>query len=323
MRTAAAPVRTSRPTVGGAARATFEAIGTRNEMLATSPDALDAALALARAHLREVDRAVSRFRPDSEVSMLAARARRAPAEAFASPTFAAYLSAALRVARLTGGLVDPTVGSALVASGYDADLAAVCARDGFQQVTIGRVPHWHTVHLNASARRVTVPAGTLLDLGATAKAYAADTIAALLAEQLPGGFLVNLGGDVAVSGAVPAAGWSIGIDDAAGTTLQVVSSTGQAVATSSTRLRVWATDEGPRHHIIDPRTGATATATWAQVTCAGATCLEANAASTAAVVLGLDAPEWLATQGIPARLDGADGVVVTTPGWPEPLRRAA
>src|SRR6478735_3562452 len=118
------------------ASASFRAIGTTNTILATEPDALDAALAITRSHLRAVDRAVSRFRDDSEVSRLALRARRGPAEAFVSPTFADYLEAALRVARLTGGLVDPTIGSALVAEGYDGDLDVVRGRGGFHQVRV-------------------------------------------------------------------------------------------------------------------------------------------------------------------------------------------
>jgi thiamine biosynthesis lipoprotein len=306
------------PTAGA-----FGAIGTTNTILVTEPETLEPAVAIARRHLAELDRAVSRFRPDSEVSLLAARARRAPTEAFVSATFAAYLEAALRVARLTGGLVDPTVGSALVAGGYDDDLDVVRARRDFHQTRIAGVPHWHTVHLNPSARRVSVTAGTLIDLGATAKAHAADTIAQLLAEQLPGGFVVNLGGDVSVSGSLPPQGWSIGIDDAHGVTRQVVTSTGQAIATSSTQRRVWSVDGAVHHHIVDPRTGRTAPAVWAQVSCAAVTCLEANAASTAAIVLGDDAPAWLEANGIPARLDAADGHVVRTTGWPDPLGRAA
>jgi thiamine biosynthesis lipoprotein len=305
------------------ASSTFAAIGTTNAVLVTRPEVLADAVEIARRHLREVDRAVSRFRPDSEVSLLAERASRAPAEAFVSPTFAAYLQAALRVARLTGGLVDPTVGSALVAEGYDGDLELVRGRPTFHQVRVARVPRWHTVHLNVSARRVSVAPGTLLDLGATAKAYAADSVAALLAGALPGGFAVNLGGDVAVAGDLPAGGWAIGIEDPSGETRQVVTSTGQAIATSSTQLRVWDTDDGPRHHIVDPRTGHVAPVVWSQVSCAAATCLEANAASTAAVVLGADAPEWLTRQGVPARLETVDGRVVVTPGWPDACRSAA
>jgi thiamine biosynthesis lipoprotein len=163
----------------------------------------------------------------------------------------------------------------------------------------------------------------MLDLGATAKAYAADLIAARLGRELRGGFLVNLGGDIAVSGLLPVGGWDIGVEDEHGVVRQVVVSSGHAVATSSTRRRTWTADGEQRHHIVDPRTGRTASTAWSQVTCAGVSALEANAASTAAVVLGSEAPEWLAGHGIPARLDADLGRAVVTPGWPNPERRAA
>jgi thiamine biosynthesis lipoprotein len=298
-------------------RAMFRAISTRNTILTTDPRAAVPAARIAQEYLAELDRAVSRFRPDSEVSLLAARARTRAASAFVSPTFADHLATGLRVARNTGGLVDPTVGSALVASGYDEDIDAVRARR-FPLADTRRpaVPGWTAVRLSQATRRVTVPRGTLLDLGATAKAYAADVLAALLPAQLPGGFLVDLGGDIAVAGDTPVGGWQIGVEDATGRVLQVVASTGQAVATSSTRHRRWSSATGERHHIIDPRTGRTAPATWAQVTCAAPTAVEANAAATAAIVLGPSGPAWLQEQGVAARLEALDGRTVTTPGWP-------
>ncbi len=300
-------------------QAEFRAIGTTNRILATDLTVLTEATAIAREHLDALDRAVSRFRPDSEVCRLAARAAGGPASTLASPTFAAALRAALHAARVTDGLVDPTVGSAVVANGYDADLDAVRDRASFQRTRLADVPGWENVEIDASDR-VTVPAGCLIDLGATAKAFAADTIAGLLADRLPGGFLVNLGGDIAVSGPLPAGGWRVGVQTADGAVAQVVTTTGQGLATSSTRLRTWATDPGHNraHHIVDPRTGLTAPSTWAQVSCAGASALEANAASTAAIVLGPDAPAWLQAHGIPARLDERDGEVTLTCGWPVP-----
>jgi thiamine biosynthesis lipoprotein len=126
-----------------------------------------------------------------------------------------------------------------------------------------------------------------------------------------------------VSGLLPVGGWDIGVEDENGVVRQVVVSSGQAVATSSTRRRAWIADGEQRHHIVDPRTGRTASSRWSQVTCAGVSALEANAASTAAVVLGDEAPEWLEGHGIPARLDGDPGRTVVTPGWPTPERRAA
>jgi thiamine biosynthesis lipoprotein len=297
----------------------FRAIGTTNRILATDLTVLTEATTIAREHLDALDRAVSRFRADSEVCRLAARAALGPASADASPTFAAALRAALHAARITDGLVDPTVGSAMVANGYDADLDAVRDRPAFYRSRLADVPGWANVAIDESDR-VTVPAGCLIDLGATAKAFAADTIAGMLADRLPGGFLVNLGGDIAVSGRLPEGGWRVGVQTAEGVVGQVVTTTGQGLATSSTRLRTWATDPGQSraHHIVDPRTGRTAPSTWSQVSCAGACALEANAASTAAIVLGPDAPAWLQAHGIPARLDGTDGGVTLTGGWPAP-----
>lgn len=302
-------------------RVSFRAISTTNTILTTDPRAAAPAAVIAQAYLAELDRAVSRFRRDSEVCRLAARARTGPASAFVSPVFADHLEAALRMARITGGLVDPTVGAAVAASGYDADIAVVRARRFPTPDTCrAAVPGWRSVHFSRATRRVTVPRGTLLDLGATAKSYAADVLAAGLPALLPGGFLVDLGGDIAVSGEALPGGWQVGIEDAAHQVRQVVASHGQALATSSTRHRRWAGASGERHHIVDPRTGLTASATWAEVTCAGTSALEANAAATAAIVLGPGGPAWLQDQGIPARLDGVDGSILTTPGWPLPAR---
>jgi thiamine biosynthesis lipoprotein len=298
----------------------FPAIGTTVRLVVTEPDALAEAAALTREHLAVLDRAASRFRPDSEVSRLARAAAHGPASLTVSPVLAGCVRAALRAARLTDGLVDPTVGRAVEHSGYDEDLAAVRARGAGPRPwpPAARVHGWRSVSVDPVTDRVEVPRGCLLDLGATAKAHSADVLAERLAARLPGGVLVNLGGDIALGGSAPAGGWQVGVEDAEGRVVQVLAlHAGQAVATSSTRLRTWvAPDGGTRHHIIDPRTGSTAPATWAQVTCVGATALEANAASTAAVVLGAEAPDWLEANGVPARLDDGERYV-TTAGWPD------
>jgi thiamine biosynthesis lipoprotein len=240
-----------------------------------------------------------------------------------SSVFASSLAAALRAARLTDGLVDPTVGAAVVASGYDADLAVVRSRDAAPRPP-AHVPGWQSLDFDPATRRLRVPQGMLIDVGASAKAHAADTVARRLAARLPGGFLVSLGGDIAVSGDLPPEGWQVAVEGGEGECRQVVASTGQALATSSTALRTWTQDGERQHHIIDPRTGRPAQRVWEQVTCAGASALEANAASTAAIVLGAAAPAWLEAHGIPARLDHASGgLVVTTPGWPTGVRSAA
>jgi thiamine biosynthesis lipoprotein len=70
------------------------------------------------------------------------------------------------------------------------------------------------------------------------------------------------------------------------------------------------------HHVVDPRTGRPAAEVWRTVTVAAASCVEANTASTAAIVFGEDAPRRLREQGVSARLVRPDGRVVLTGAWP-------
>ena len=159
-----------------------------------------------------------------------------------------------------------------------------------------------------------------LDLGATAKAHAADRAAASAARETGAGVLVSIGGDVAVAGPAPNGGWSVGIAHDHRATGEAVATCialhGGGVASSGTRVRRWRTAAGSMHHIVDPRTGRPATSPWATVSVAAATCLDANTASTAAVVFGESAPEWLAGRRLPARLAAEDGRVVFVGGWP-------
>jgi thiamine biosynthesis lipoprotein len=165
-----------------------------------------------------------------------------------------------------------------------------------------------------------VPHRVEIDLGASAKAWLADLIAAGLSSSIipaGGGVLVNLGGDIAVSGVAPEDGWRITVDD--GTVVDdrpVITITAGGLATSSTRVRTWQQGARDRHHIVDPRTGDTAPVTWQAVTVAARTCELANAASTAAIVLGEQAPAWLTTRGVHARLRHHDGSLVRVGGWP-------
>ena len=300
----------------------FRAIGAGCRVLVTNPDTLGAAESLARAHLADLDAAASRFRSDSEVSRLASRAATGPASQMVSFLLADYLRAALEMSELTDGLVDPSVGAALVASGYDADMDEIRADPASRGADPVPVPGWRSIQLS-DVNVVSVPQGMLIDLGATAKAHAADTIARRLAAAHRGGFLVNLGGDIAVSGDLPSGGWNIGIELADGREAQVIRSDGAAVCTSSTRLRTWTSGGEVRHHIIDPRTGTCAPAVWASVTCAAPSAIVANAMSTAAIVLGDAAPDWLKAKGVTARLDGADGSITLVNGWPRPEEDAA
>jgi thiamine biosynthesis lipoprotein len=298
------------------ASATFPAFGTTAVLLVTDHAALPGAERILRDELAAIDAACSRFRPDSEIMRLAAHAGHA---APVSPLLAGALDAALRVARATGGLVDPTVGQAVVDLGYDRDFAAL-DRDRPEPAVPRPAPGWWRVILDVPAGQVLVPRGVLLDLGATAKAYAADRAAARAAQVGGGvGALVSLGGDLATAGPCPDGGWLVGVGDdhrAAAPGDPVVTIRSGALATSSVTQRSWRRAGRTVHHIVDPRTGDVPEPVWRTVSVAARSCVDANAAATAAIVRGRAAPGWLAGLGLAARLVSHDGTALAVAGWP-------
>ncbi|MEV6173964.1 FAD:protein FMN transferase [Streptomyces sp. NPDC051954] len=310
------------------AAADWRALGSSVRLVVTDPALLDSCNVLLARHLAEVDRACSRFRTDSELSALDDAAGR-PVRV--SPLLAEALSVALHAAEATDGAVDPTVGSALEAIGYDRDFTLVREDDRPVRLTVKRAPGRRRVNLDRVTGTVTVPPGVRLDLGATAKAWAADRAARTLARAADCGVLVSLGGDTAVAGEPPSGGWQIRVQDVTGrveetpaqgsyTTVGLHSG---GLATSGTTARSWRRGGHALHHIIDPRTGLPVRTPWRTVTVAAATCTDANAASTAALVKGAGAERWLTRQGLPARLVSREGLVVTTPGWPTPAHPEA
>jgi thiamine biosynthesis lipoprotein len=296
----------------------FRALGTRAVVATADPDALPLARALLVVGLRAFDLACSRFRADSELAALNRAAGR-PVEV--GELLWDAISVAVRAAEETDGLVDPTVGRSLRLAGYDRPFARVSLRDGrLVRPEFERPAGWRELDLDAGRRAVRVPAGVELDLGATAKALAADALAGAAAAVTATGVLVSLGGDVAVAGEAPGAGWAIRLADDHAAPLDVpgpiVAVTRGGLATSGVAVRRWQTVAGELHHIVDPRTGRPADAVWRTATVAARSCVEANAASTAAVILGADAPAWLEARCLPARLVHADGAVVRVAGWP-------
>ena len=295
----------------------FAALGTTATIVLTDGNVRDRALAVLGAELDAIDLAASRFRPDSELSRLnAAGGRPCPA----SPLFLEAVDASLRAARLTGGLVVPTVGGALDAVGYDRDFAAVAVTGPALRIELRPVPGWQAVRVDRDAATVQVPSGVELDLGATAKALCADRAARAVVAETGSGVLVNLGGDISVAGPPPEEGWVVRMahhhaepPETAGPTLSLRSG---GLATSSTSVRRWARGGQTMHHLIDPSTGGPAEEYWRTVSVAAGSCLDANIASSAAVILGPAAPEWLRSRHLPARLvDPADRVTMVA-GWP-------
>lgn len=295
----------------------FPALGGTVVVAASDPAALHAAQAATARIVAEFDDACSRFRDDSELTALNASAGSPVA---VSPLLLDAVDAALRAAQLTDGDVDPTIGAALVALGYDGDFAAVAQRTATATVSIAPVPGWRTVRLDRAAGTIQVPHGVTLDLGATAKALAADRAAALAAEQTGCGVLVSLSGDLAIAGDPPPDGWSVRVTDdhrsgpdAPG---QWIALREGGLATSSTTVRRWRTAQGDAHHLVDPASGAPARGVWRTVSVSAGSCLDANTASTAAIVRGERAIEWLESIRLPARLVSVHGEVTHVAGWP-------
>jgi len=284
--------------------------GTVARIVVTDPARLHEATDLVKTELAAVDLACSRFRADSELRE-ACRSGGHPVTV--SPLLAHLVKAALTAARDTDGAVDPTVGAALCGLGYDRDFAAITGRRVARAVRVFATPDWRAVHLRDL--ELIVPDGVLLDLGATAKAVAADRAAARIAERLDVGALVALGGDIATAGRGPAGGWQILVQDRPGDPQDCVRlPSGAALATSSTAGRTWGRPGELLHHIVDPRTGRPAPPVWRTVSVAAYSCLRANTLSTAAIVRGHAAPDLLGH--VPSRLVTPSLDVLRLGGWP-------
>lgn len=306
----------------------FSVWTTTGRVVVTEPAALDEAVRIVLACVAEVDAACSRFRGDSELMRLTGRARLAdlaganpnPSRVRVSPLLADLVGTALDAAASTDGLVDPTMGRLLHALGYDRSIEKVPADGPAVQIHHLPLPGWRRVHLDGDL--LELPGDVLLDLGATAKARTADLAAARVADALGVGVLVELGGDVSTAG--PAddpsrrGGWQVLVRDTSDDpSCQVTLAGGSALATSSTVRRAWRRGGDVRHHILDPRTAAPAAPVWRSVTVGASTCVEANTASTAAIVLGRKAARWLSERGYTARLVDQQQRVVRVGGWPE------
>jgi thiamine biosynthesis lipoprotein len=178
-----------------------------------------------------------------------------------------------------------------------------------------RTVDWRAVRLDREVGLLTVPPGSALDLGATAKAYTADLAARSLFRRFGTAVLVELGGDLAVAGSRPD-GWCVKVAEAESSDGQLVLVRGGGLATSTTTVRHWTRAGRAVHHIVDPRTGLPANGRWRTATVAAPSGFEANLASTAAIVLGDAAVGWLEARHLAARLVGRDGSIHTTTGWP-------
>ncbi len=295
----------------------FRAMGCQMKAMVDS-ESLHAAEAL-----REVprwfaswERCLSRFRGDSELSLLN---RHAGFPMRVSATMWEVLRAALLAAQLSEGLVVPTVLSALEAAGYDRSFEQV-PREGLwkaRDTWKTRPGAWQQIHLDPERRTVTLPPGVRLDLGGIAKGWAADAVIRRLKPYGPA--LMDAGGDIAVNG--PMAGgqpWPIGVADPRPAQpgflvnpplLGILRLARGGVATSGRDVRRWRRGEEERHHLIDPRTGQPARTDVLTVTVVAPSAYEAEIGAKVVFLLGSqEGLAWLekrpGTAGLIVREDG-------------------
>jgi thiamine biosynthesis lipoprotein len=218
-----------------------------------------------------------------------------------SPLFAEAVELAIAAAGATDGLVDPTMGAAIEAAGYDRDFALLQADDG--PPGPAAPGSWRTVRV--AGRLLFRPPGTKLDLNGIVKSLAVDEAVALL----PGDGFVAAGGDIATRGPV-----AVGLPGGDG--LQLLAG---GLATSGRTGRHWSRGGRPQHHLVDPRSGRPSTSRWLEVTVAAESCLAADVAAKAAFLLSGEGPDWLDERGLPGRFVGEDRTV-TNGAWRRMLR---
>ena len=292
----------------------FEAIGCVNTVVVEESAALPAAMAIVKSQIREIDEVCSRFRPESELSHL--NSSSGDGDIALSPLLEEAIVTALKSAEMTDGLVDPTVGKYVEEIGYSVTFRDLPPDGPPLQLRVRRIVGWQALAYDPRAHTIRLPAGVRLDLGASGKAWAADRAATAVADSLGVGVAVECGGDIAVRGPLPEGGWPVRVSaDIDAEEWQDVVVHDGGLATSGTNARHWRRGGVELHHIIDPSTGLPVRTPWAMVTVAAATCVEANAAATAALIMGERAQAWLNLHELPARLVDVSGTVRFAGGW--------
>jgi thiamine biosynthesis lipoprotein len=273
-------------------------MGTEIEVIADdAPRATVTALQTVRTIFEREEQRFSRFRDDSELSLLN---RSAGTWVRMSAPFSEVVRLALGGAEATGGLFDPTVLAALEVAGYDRDFRSIdqLGASLLQPVPCGR---WRDIEVVDDGVRL--PSGVGIDLGGLAKGWTADVAAEA---AVAGGLrwvVVNAGGDLRVAGDAPPQTVGVEDPDDRRDTICTVRVDGGALATTSVTQRRW----GPGlHHLIDPRIGLPARTPVVQATVWAPTCAEAEIASKRAALQGVDALEDLT-----AVLVLASGEIVT------------
>jgi thiamine biosynthesis lipoprotein len=291
----------------------FRAMGTTCAVGATTTlaelPAAQRAIAAAVAEVSACERALSRFAADSELSRLNAAGG---AWMDSGPRLLGALTAAVEARVATGGSFDPTVLPALVAAGYDRSFEQLEPRA--PAIPFG----WRAgaeIEIDRVGGRARLEPGAAVDLGGIGKGFAADRAVAALLAAWPAvpGCLVDLGGDVAVTGEPPDGGaWRIAVADPrrAGGRLSVLALRAGGVATSGRDRRRFGL-AGELHHLIDPATGEPAAPGPLAVTVVARDAASAEAQATALAIT----PVTESARYVAAR-PGVSALVVPAAGTP-------
>jgi thiamine biosynthesis lipoprotein len=272
------------------------------------------------------DRLLSTWDPDSEISRFN---RHASTEPFAvSPETIGLLEIARRVAEVSDGAFDVTVGPLVEAWGFGppglpeqppsaATLAELRARVGPDRLVV-----------DAEGGTVAkLRPDVACDLSALAPGWAADRIAAALVGLGHHDFVVDIGGEVVARGRrVDGTRWRVAVESPGRDRdhLLVLALEDTAVATSGDYRNAYVDETGQRRsHLIDPRTGEPVAHELTSVTVVHPEGVWADAFATAMLVMGPE-PAWmLATRErlavrLVARVEGGTYSAATTP-WFEDL----
>lgn len=262
------------------------------------------------------ERALSRFKPVSELSRLNARAGE-PVPV--SPLLYNVLEMALQAAVATQGIYDPTLLTQIVALGYSASFESLPANVAAPATQVIPLPGggWRDITLDPVTHTVTLPRGLGLDFGGIAKGMAVDAAIERLRQLECEVALVNAGGDLAVVGLPPALdAWPIAVPYRE--TWRTVPLARGALATSGIARRHWRQGGVERHHLLDPRTGQPATGGLWSVSVAAQTCAQAEVAAKVAFILGPEAgARFLSRHALAGLLVREDGGTAGVGAWPE------
>ncbi len=295
----------------------FQAMGcTFTVVVDSDSPTATAALRWARKRFTRLEDKLSRFRPHSDLNALNRRAGQGSTRI--GHTLWQALQHAIRLAELSNGLVTPTVGAALIAAGYDRDFQSLQPSESTDAriPTHSPVPDWRQIVCDARRRKVALPANMQLDLGGSAKGWAAAHLAQQLGRRFP--TLVDAGGDIAISGPRRnGAPWPVAVADprASDEDLELLMVRRGGIATSGVDYRRWQRHGSWQHHLIDPRTGAPAETNLLAVTVIAPTLALAELAAKVVLLVGEEEGlRWLAARpALAALLVNQSGAVLRTP----------